>query len=220
MTIARGSHPFPSRTRKLSLSAPIVLHAQVCGRLGSRPVNLIKPNPSGLGFFSFWHTSNYLCEFAGFAALSWRSSTVRTIPFAVALAALLAGAGEMPIAAIPIALSQRSALPVDWAARVGSDLQWNQDAVMDLAEEEPGGLAKPRFTRDGFDRLAELPGPPGPLAKTLLLLAEPPSVLSMGTGLLFAGAICFLRRGLRVPHRSGWRRIKLRRPLRKMTVLS
>src|SRR5207237_10081322 len=38
VTLARGTHPFPSRTRKLSLSAPMVLHAQVCGRVGSRPV--------------------------------------------------------------------------------------------------------------------------------------------------------------------------------------
>src|ERR1700722_11307544 len=41
VTIARGIHPFPSRTRKLSLSAPIVLHARVCGRLGRRPVNFL-----------------------------------------------------------------------------------------------------------------------------------------------------------------------------------
>ena len=38
VTLARGTHPFPSRTRQLSLSAPMVLHAQVCGRVGSRPV--------------------------------------------------------------------------------------------------------------------------------------------------------------------------------------
>src|SRR5579862_3576648 len=43
VTIARGSHPFPSRTRKLSLSAPMVLHAQVCGRVGSCPIKFKKP---------------------------------------------------------------------------------------------------------------------------------------------------------------------------------
>src|SRR2546421_10981178 len=31
-----GSHPFPSRTRKLSPAGPIVLHAKVCGRVGRR----------------------------------------------------------------------------------------------------------------------------------------------------------------------------------------
>ncbi len=49
VTLARGSHPFPSRTRKLSPSAPIVLHARVCGRLGSRPVNSKSPTER-LGF--------------------------------------------------------------------------------------------------------------------------------------------------------------------------
>jgi hypothetical protein len=29
-------HPFPSRTRKLSLAGPMVLHGQPCGRLGDR----------------------------------------------------------------------------------------------------------------------------------------------------------------------------------------
>src|SRR5207244_486804 len=39
---ARGFHPFPFRTRKLSLSAPMVLHARVCGRVGRRPINPYK----------------------------------------------------------------------------------------------------------------------------------------------------------------------------------
>src|ERR1700737_894617 len=38
VTVARGIHPFPSRTRKLSPSAPMVLHARVCGSVGSCPV--------------------------------------------------------------------------------------------------------------------------------------------------------------------------------------
>ena len=29
-------HPFPSRTRKLSLAGPMVLHGRLCGRLGNR----------------------------------------------------------------------------------------------------------------------------------------------------------------------------------------
>src|ERR1700684_2753 len=32
--IAEGSHPFPSRTRKLSPPAPMVLHGKPCGRVG------------------------------------------------------------------------------------------------------------------------------------------------------------------------------------------
>ena len=32
----RGSHPFPSRTRKLSLAGPMILHGQLCGNVGRR----------------------------------------------------------------------------------------------------------------------------------------------------------------------------------------
>src|SRR5215469_1424291 len=53
VAVAKGIHPFPSRTRKLSPSAPIVLHARVCGRLGSRPVKFKSP-ANKLGFFYFW----------------------------------------------------------------------------------------------------------------------------------------------------------------------
>jgi hypothetical protein len=34
VVIGEGSHPFPFRTRKLSPLPPMVLHAQVCGRVG------------------------------------------------------------------------------------------------------------------------------------------------------------------------------------------
>ena len=34
--IPRGSHPFPSRTRKLSLAGPMVLHGKLCGSVGRR----------------------------------------------------------------------------------------------------------------------------------------------------------------------------------------
>ena len=43
VAIARGSHPFPFRTRKLSLSAPMVLPGQLGGRVGRRRILL--PNP-------------------------------------------------------------------------------------------------------------------------------------------------------------------------------
>src|ERR1022692_3536026 len=58
VTLARRTHPFPSRTRQLSSSAPMVLHAQVCGRVGRRPVYFKAPNskafaPHGEGLLSF-----------------------------------------------------------------------------------------------------------------------------------------------------------------------
>ena len=42
VAIARGSHPFPFRTRKLSLSAPMVLHGWLCGRVGRRRILFYK----------------------------------------------------------------------------------------------------------------------------------------------------------------------------------
>ena len=36
VVIARGKHPVPSRTRKLRLFAPMVLHWRRCGRVGHR----------------------------------------------------------------------------------------------------------------------------------------------------------------------------------------
>jgi hypothetical protein len=38
--IANGKHPDPSRTRKLSRSAPMVLHPRGCGRVGRRRTSL------------------------------------------------------------------------------------------------------------------------------------------------------------------------------------
>ena len=46
MVIARRSHPFPSRTRKLSFSAPMVLHGQLCGRVGHRRILYLKMLPA------------------------------------------------------------------------------------------------------------------------------------------------------------------------------
>src|SRR6476620_397655 len=36
VVVSRGPHPFPSRTRKLSLLEPMVLRGQLRGRVGSR----------------------------------------------------------------------------------------------------------------------------------------------------------------------------------------
>ena len=43
MAIARRSHPFPSRTRKLSSFAPMVLHGRLCGRVGAAGFKTWKP---------------------------------------------------------------------------------------------------------------------------------------------------------------------------------
>ena len=38
VVIAKRPHPFPFRTRKLSSSAPMVLHGRLCGRVGRRRI--------------------------------------------------------------------------------------------------------------------------------------------------------------------------------------
>ena len=43
VTIARGTHLFPFRTESLSPVAPMVLHLNWCGRVGSRQVFFSKP---------------------------------------------------------------------------------------------------------------------------------------------------------------------------------
>src|SRR3954466_4199042 len=44
--IAAGKHPAPSRTRKLSQPAPMVLHPTGCGRVGRRRTTLTRWGPS------------------------------------------------------------------------------------------------------------------------------------------------------------------------------
>jgi hypothetical protein len=70
VSLPRGSHPFPSRTRKLSLVGPMVLHAQVCGRLGDRrhyfrekptlAVGFSALQPGSQGSSQFGDTKSYL----------------------------------------------------------------------------------------------------------------------------------------------------------------
>ena len=43
VAIAKRLHPFPFRTRKLSSSAPMVLHGRLCGRVGRRRILLRNP---------------------------------------------------------------------------------------------------------------------------------------------------------------------------------
>src|SRR5882672_3126649 len=55
VVIERGSHPFPFRTRQLSLSSPMILRGQLCGKVGRRRDKFYE-RPSrkleGLFFFS------------------------------------------------------------------------------------------------------------------------------------------------------------------------
>ena len=53
VVIGSGSHPFPFRTRKLSLIPPMVLHGKLCGRVGRCRHYFEKPdwkNQSGFCF--------------------------------------------------------------------------------------------------------------------------------------------------------------------------
>src|SRR3954471_4455781 len=51
--IAKGKRPVPFRTRKLSPSAPMVLHWERCGRVGRRRTNIPQksPTPERVGLF-------------------------------------------------------------------------------------------------------------------------------------------------------------------------
>src|SRR5947199_3457911 len=57
--IERGSHPIPFRTRQLSLSSPMILRGQLCGKVGRRR-DKIYERPSrkleGLFFFPLPNT--------------------------------------------------------------------------------------------------------------------------------------------------------------------
>ena len=57
VAIATGSHPFPSRTRKLSLSAPMVLGGRPPGRVGRRRISLLSApgHPGALVVFGPTH---------------------------------------------------------------------------------------------------------------------------------------------------------------------
>src|SRR5437763_398243 len=58
VVIERGSHPFPFRTRQLSLSSPMILRGQLCGKVGRRRDKFYE-RPSGklggLFFFTYHH---------------------------------------------------------------------------------------------------------------------------------------------------------------------
>jgi two-component system NtrC family sensor kinase len=63
VAMAKELHPFPSRTRKLSPSAPMVLHGKLCGRVGRRrnPFCPESHRDSGLFYFSGGCFCNIVC---------------------------------------------------------------------------------------------------------------------------------------------------------------
>ena len=69
--IARGKRPVPFRTRKLSLSAPMVLQGGPCGRVGRCRTFFQKGPPHWGGPFCFHHA----------LATRWRSSSTRWRPW-------------------------------------------------------------------------------------------------------------------------------------------
>src|SRR5262245_6082592 len=54
VTVARGSHPFPSRTRQVTPSAPMVLRRQRRGRVGSCPNKKARRPARDRRAFAFW----------------------------------------------------------------------------------------------------------------------------------------------------------------------
>src|SRR3954462_13783390 len=68
VVIERGSHPFPFRTRQLSLSSPMILRGQLCGKVGRRrdkiyegPRGKSRPFLFGAEQRAFVHSSSYRC---------------------------------------------------------------------------------------------------------------------------------------------------------------
>jgi hypothetical protein len=74
VVLSRGSHPFPSRTRKLSLLEPMVLRWKRRGRVGSRRIKSY--NEARLGYIP-WRAS-FVWESAseGQAMIGWRFKNI------------------------------------------------------------------------------------------------------------------------------------------------
>src|SRR3954452_181825 len=53
VVIERGSHPFPFRTRQLSLSSPMILRGQLCGKVGRRRDKIYEGPRGNSRAFSF-----------------------------------------------------------------------------------------------------------------------------------------------------------------------
>src|SRR3954471_17604193 len=69
--IAKGKRPVPFRTRKLSPSAPMVLHWERCGRVGRRRTNIHQRAPPLPGGGALWRAR---CRAAAVASRARRSS--------------------------------------------------------------------------------------------------------------------------------------------------
>jgi hypothetical protein len=100
-TIARGKRPVPSRTRKLSLSAPMVLRGPLRGRVGRRRTQLMTrvvrfaERPSSY-FYAEWFDSWLRQQVAVATAAAWteREATVAGCPARGATGHVVAAAAE------------------------------------------------------------------------------------------------------------------------------
>src|SRR5437763_5315702 len=64
VVIGSGSHPFPFRTRKLSLIPPMVLHGKLCGRVGRcRHYSSESPRGFDLAGFRLYATAYWTTQF-------------------------------------------------------------------------------------------------------------------------------------------------------------
>ena len=68
MVIGSGSHPFPFRTRKLSLIPPMVLHGKLCGRVGRCRHYLDRPDREN-GWARFLYAGTWSCH--SFPCAAW-----------------------------------------------------------------------------------------------------------------------------------------------------
>jgi hypothetical protein len=78
--IALGKHPVPSRTRKLSPSAPMVLHGRPCGRVGRRrtPREKRATPPGWPSFFMPFSLPVFLCPKPSLPGLANRKTSRET----------------------------------------------------------------------------------------------------------------------------------------------
>ena len=67
VVMAKGKHPVPSRTRKLSPPAPMVLHGRPCGRVGHRRTTPPKKREEAHNLFPLFAfpASRAACTFSG-----------------------------------------------------------------------------------------------------------------------------------------------------------
>ena len=80
--LSAGSHPFPSRTRKLSLLEPMVLRGKLRGRVGSRRDYLRSPREhlvlAGFYFIAYSALFTSAPSLAGFS-LAWHAGSSKAV---------------------------------------------------------------------------------------------------------------------------------------------